>query len=240
MKNIFDFKRKYNIYCDESGVENTPTCFVIGAIFIPRDQKKKISSEIESIKKRYKFSREIKWNKITSLFLRFYKDLIDCFISNSDIEFKCIVVNKADIDYRFHNGDKELMFYKFYYQLLRRKFKNDIQYYIFTDEKSRSLKPRFKELNSYLTKFSKENNINVNIKHMQEYKSKDILLLQLTDFFTGIVFFANNYKSQNSAKSGISKYLFEKLGQEPDQGTNMLFEKFNIFKWAPRKKYENY
>lgn len=240
MKKTFDFERQYNIYCDESGVENAPKHFVIGAIFIPRDQKKKISLDVETIKKKYKFSREIKWNKTTSLHLKFYRELIDYFISNADIEFKCIVVNKVHIDYRFHNGDKELMFYKFYYQLLRHKFKNDIQYYIFTDEKSRSFKPRFKELNKHLIKFSRKNNINVNIKHMQEYKSKDIPLLQLTDFFTGMVFFVNNYKNQNSVKSEISEYFSEKLGQKIDQGTNMLFEKFNVFKWVPKKKYGNY
>lgn len=240
MKPLFDFKREYNIYCDESGVENAPKYFVIGSIFIPRDQKVKVSLEIAEIKEKYKFNREIKWNKVTDLHIIFYKELVDYFISNQDLQFKCIVVNKSDIDYRFHNGDKELMFYKFYYQLLRRKFNNDIQYYIFTDEKSRSLKPRFKELNLHLTKFNNENNINANIKHMQEYKSNEIILLQLTDFFTGAIFFANNYKNQDSTKNKIAEYLAQKLDQKLDQGTNALFEKLNIFKWIPKKKYENY
>lgn len=239
MKNKFAFKREYNIYCDESGVENTSKSFVIGSIFIPRDQKRKIANEISFIKRKYNFKREIKWNKVTSLHLKFYKELIDYFISNSDIEFKCIIVNKDDIDYRFHNSDKELMFYKFYYQLLRHKFKNDIQYYIFTDEKSRSFKPRFKELRSFLSRYSRKNNLNVNIKHMQEYNSNENVILQLTDFLTGIVFFYNNFKKLESSKSSIAKYLSEKLDQKLNTGTNSLFEKFNIFKWVPKKSYEN-
>ncbi len=237
--NRFDFKREYNIYCDESGVENSPKYFVIGSIFIPRDQKSRISTEIEKIKNEYNFKPEIKWNKITSRYLGFYKALIDYFVSNPDIEFKCIIVNKVNIDLRFHNYDKELMFYKFYYQLLKHKFKNDIQYYIFTDEKSRSFKPRFVQLRKYLIKYNKENSFNVNIKHMQEYNSRENNLLQFADFLTGSVFFSNNFDLNSSAKSTISKYLSKSLYQKLDEGTNSLFEKFNIFKWIPNKKYED-
>lgn len=238
IKNGFNFKREYNIYCDESGnVENTPGYFVIGSIFIPRDQKNKIVNDLKKIISKYGFNRELKWNKVTGRFIDLYKVLIDYFIDNSDIEFKCIVVNRKNIDYRFHDDNKELAFYKFYYQLLSHKFKNDAQYYIFTDEKSRSFEPRFKELKKCLFKNNQKNNLNVNIKHMQEYDSKENLLLQLTDFLTGVVFFTNNYKLNKSAKTTVSKYLSDKLSQKLDVGTNSLFEKFNIFKWVPKKKY---
>ena len=239
LKKDSKYRRNYNIYCDESGVENTPKYFVIGSIFVPRDQKEKIVLEIKKILEKYKFKREIKWNKVTTLFIDLYKDLVNYFASNPDLEFKCIVINKKNIDYRFHHGNKELAFYKFYYQLLRKKLKNDIQYYIFTDEKSRSLKPRFKQLNSYLLKFARENCSNINIKHMQEYRSDEIFLLQLSDLFTGAVFYANNFEENFSAKSNLVKYIESTLKQKLSTGTNPFFEKFNIFKWIPKKIYES-
>jgi len=231
--------RQYNIYCDESSVENPSKYFVIGAVFVPRDQKDVISNKIKSIKQKYFFKKEIKWNKVTDKFIGFYKDIIDYFISNIDLEFKCIIVDKKKVDLRFHDNDSELMFYKFYYQLLKHKFRNDSQYYVFTDLKTRSFKPRFEQLRKYLVNYSRKNNINVNIKHMQEYNSKQIILLQLSDFLTGLVAFANNQKLKQSAKTRLVDYLRKKLDVNFKNGTSLYFEKFNIFKWEPHQNYED-
>jgi hypothetical protein len=233
------YSRQYNIYCDESSVENPSKYFVIGAIFIPRDQKDVISQQIKDLKQECLFKREIKWKKVTDRFVFFYQKIIDYFASNIDLEFKCIVVDKKKVDLRFHGNDNELMFYKFYYQLLRHKFRNNSQYYIFTDIKTRSFKPRFKQLREFLIRFSQEKNINVNIKHMQEYNSEEIILLQLSDFLTGLAAFANNNKLRNSAKGKLINYLETKLGVNLQKGTGLYFEKFNIFKWEPHQNYEN-
>ena len=74
---------------------------------------------------------------------------------------------------------------------------------------------------------------------MQEYNSEEIILLQLSDFLTGLAAFANNNKLRNSAKGKLINYLETKLGVNLQKGTGLYFEKFNIFKWEPHQNYEN-
>lgn len=234
MKSVFF--RQLNIYCDESSVDNKNLeFFTIGAIIIPRDQKTRITKTIKELKKKYNFKFEIKWNKVSKLYADFYKELIDFFAVENDLEFKVIVIKKTLVDGNRHCNDSELMFYKFYYQLLKEKLNNDCQYYIFADMKSRKFKPRFKKLERYLEKLYLNRKLNIDIKHMQEYKSDEIELLQLADFFTGMTAYANSFKEN---RSGLRKELVEQVekifGIALIEGTNLHFKKFNIFKWVPR------
>ena len=71
----------FNIYCDESRVENENSSkMVIGAILVPREQAKKISKEIKEIKTINNFFQEIKWNKTGEKFDSFYRQLINYFV----------------------------------------------------------------------------------------------------------------------------------------------------------------
>lgn len=232
-----EYIRQFNIYCDESSVENLLPFFVIGALLIPRSQKKKIVADLKNIKSKYRFQKEIKWNKVTSKYLPLYKELIDYFADNNDIEFKSILIKKDLINMDYHDNDKELMFYKFYYQLLKRRFKKDSSNYIFTDYKSRRIKLRLKTMQSFLSNFSEIRNSNINIKHLQEYESKELELLQLCDLLAGAVAYANNFKLEDTtAKSTLVNYIKYKFSTPLDKGTNLYFEKFNIFKWIPNNR----
>lgn len=229
------YKLQYNIYCDESSVENKQLLnFVIGSLFIPRHKKKKILTDIHKIKNKYNYKREIKWNKITARYEDLYIELINYILKEKDIEFKSIVIDKKKINMNLHNNDTELMFYKFYYQLLRHKFYNDSEYYIYIDYKTRKYKPRFDECQKYLKGFLNQSNTQSNIKHMQEYHSINMELLQLTDLLTGMIAFANNYIEHGTIKKKIVEIFQNKYQINLKEGTSLHSTKFNIFKWQPR------
>jgi hypothetical protein len=58
-------REAYNIYCDESRVENTNSNkMVIGALFLLRPKKDRVVSEIKEIFAKHNFEYELKWSKV--------------------------------------------------------------------------------------------------------------------------------------------------------------------------------
>jgi len=76
------------------------------------------------------------------------------------------------------------------------------------------------------------NNQNCSIKHLQAYDSKENILLQLTDYLTGLVGYAVNNRNKKNAKSEMVVYLKDKLRIKSFNSSTPLSEnKFNIFVW---------
>jgi len=238
MTNKWTLEDRINIYCDESRVENPDSQYmVIGALFIPRNQKKIVESTVREICQEFHFKHEIKWTKTGNKFFDFYQRLIDYFILNDDMKYRCIVVDKKVIDYeRFHNNDEELAFFKFYYLMLKQRLMDRKQYYVFLDKKPTRDQNRARALHSYLKSFILLCRQACSIKHLQAYHSHDILLLQIADYLTGLVAYnINNLDEQDTNKSKIANFLKHKLNKETFLVSSALSEeKFNCFVWNPR------
>lgn len=232
------FKQIFNVYCDESRVENPDSSkMVIGALIIPRSMKFKILEGIKNIKEKYGFVYELKWTKTNTRFGDFYKKLIDYFISQPEIRFRCIVVDKKKINYsQYHNDDPELAFFKFYYLMLRPKLLDYKDYFIFIDRKPTRDRNRARALHSYLESYILWYKQECSIKHLQAYSSEQNLLLQIADYFTGLVGYASNVKMSKDIKSEIVNYFEEKLGRKICEGSPLSEEKFNYFLWRGDEK----
>lgn len=229
----------YNLYCDESRVENKESpIMVIGCIEIPRKEKKVIIEKLKSIYSKYQFIHELKWAKVHDKFLPFYRDLIDYYLSNPSIQFRCIIVDKAKVNLeQFHDNDEELAFFKFYYLLLKEKLQSNNEYYIFLDKKTTRDKNRARALHAYLDSFILWNRKKCNIKAFHAIESKNNLLIQITDYLVGLIGFACNEKvTTDNAKGQLVQYLNERLKRENLCITTPLNEKkFNVFVWEGRK-----
>jgi hypothetical protein len=222
----------YNIYCDESRIENKDSNnMAIGAIFILRKDKNRILSELKNIYTKNGFDRELKWSKLNKKFANFYKDIINFFLNEKNINYQCIIVDKNKVDLNYHNGDWELAFYKFYYLMLKNILSNNGKYYIFLDKKPTISKHREKGLFHYLSLHASKLS-NCRIKHLQSYDSKDNIAIQLTDFLTGMISFQNNNKAKNSFKTTMADSFEEKLA-------SMKQSKVNIFTWQPNDRNKN-
>lgn len=226
--------QKYNIYLDESSIDNPKNDFmIIWGIFIKRELRDELKNKIKEIRKKYNYYAELKWSKFNKKLLPFWKKIVDLFFNyqNTDLQFHSIVVDKTRVAYDiYHSEDKELAFYKFIYQLLQYKFKNDSLYYLFLDNKDNSDKNRLKNLEKYLEIILNKKYINSNIQHIQAYCSKEVQLIQLTDFFTWAVWYDKNNFWKSEAKKEIISYISEKLWKENlDFRSNKNEQKFNIF-----------
>jgi hypothetical protein len=105
-----------------------------------------------------------------------------------NINYRCIIIDKEKINYKlYHNDDKELAFYKFYYLLLKQKLLGDNEYYIFVDRKPSRDKNRLRALHAYLESNILQHQKKCSIKHIQAYDSKENKIIQLCDFLTGLI-----------------------------------------------------
>lgn len=229
----------FNLYCDESRIENRDSrIMVIGAVEIPRKEKSAIIENLKNIYKEHHFAHELKWTKVHDKFMPFYRKLIDYFLSNISVQFRCIVVDKEKVNLeQFHDNDEELAFFKFYYLLLKEKLLSNNEYYIFLDKKPTRDRHRARSLHAYLESFILWNREKCNIKKFHAIESKDNLLIQLTDYLVGLMGFACNEKvTADNAKGQLVQYLKERLKRENLCITTSLYEKkFNVFVWEGKK-----
>lgn len=226
--------KKFNIYCDETRVENLDSQFmVIGALLVPRAQVDAVKEELKNLCKQYEFSQEIKWNKVGNKYETFYKNIVDYFFQNESLQFRCIIVDKSKVKYDiYHENDKELAFFKFYYLLLRDILDDNSQYFIFLDKKPTRDKNRARALNAFLDSHLLIHREQSQIKHFQAYNSLENLLIQLSDFLTGLFGYSNNTRVV-SQKGEITSYFQSKAGIVLNKTTRKSATKINILKWIP-------
>lgn len=227
-------EKAYNIYCDESRVENRDaTRMVIGALIIPREKKKELAQQIHQIFDKHHFNGELKWVKTSDRFIGFYQEVIDSFLSSVDMQYRCIIVDKSKLDYLvYHNDDTELAFFKFYYFMLRQKLLDFKRYYVILDKKPTRDKNRARALHSYLESYILLHRESCTIAHLQAYHSHENIFLQMVDYITGLVAHAVNTSGRDSVKINIVRYLKGKLGRRSFlYSTPLSEEKFNIFVW---------
>lgn len=229
----------YNIYCDESRVENNDSDkMTIGALILLRSKKEKVARDIKKIYLKHHFKYELKWTKVGDKFFPLYEELINYFLANEYLSFRGIVVNKQEVKFKeYHNNSLETAFYKFYYIMLKTKLLSNNEYYIFLDKKPTRDVNVIKALNYFLEFHILKNRQNCQIKHFQSYNSDNNTLIQLADFFTGLLGFAcNDMDKVDSDKYRMVRYFMNKIGRNNLCESSLLGEnKFNIFIWKGKK-----
>lgn len=223
----------FYILCDESRVENKDSeKMVIGALLLSKNNKNKVRYDLKSIYKKYEFNFELKWTKTSNKYLKFYDELITYFLKNDDLSYRAIVVDKTKVDYEvYHDNDKELAFFKFYYLLLRNLLHDNCIYYILLDRKPTRDRNRARALKSFLDSHSLFHKNLCTIKHLQAYSSKENVLLQFSDFLTGLVGYANNRHREKTTKNKVYNSAESLLKQKLTLTTPLSNKKFNILVW---------
>jgi hypothetical protein len=98
-----------------------------------------IKARVGALRERHQAWGEIKWSKVSPNRGDFYVELIDLFFAyGENLRFRCIAVDRTQLDLALHDNDGELGFYKFYYQLLHHWILDFNAYRIFCDIRSAS------------------------------------------------------------------------------------------------------
>ncbi|MFD1244270.1 DUF3800 domain-containing protein [Paralysiella testudinis] len=224
---------KFEVYCDE----NYPDLFnsakphadfmMIGSLWLPESLRSDIKQRILELRQKHNIWGEIKWRKVDKRALPFYMALLDLFMGYKDsVRFRCIAVSRHQFKSDWHNGDNELGFYKFYYQLLHHWILDFNEYRIFCDVKQNRDLKRLDVLKQCLA----NSNISANIRQIQSLPSSEVVLIQLCDLLLGMASARMNRTLRpQSAKEELVLSLEGWLNKEIGM-THRDEKKFNVFR----------
>lgn len=227
---------KFDVYCDESGPEllhsQKPKAryMVIGSLWLPEDIRIECKSDLHNLRQRHGVGSEFKWRKVSPSKQLFYQEALDWFIARgADVRFRAIVVDRTKIDLvKFHSGDGELGFYKFYYQLLLHWTRECNEYRIFCDYKRNRLPSRLKTLEQCLNRANL-----VSTVYVQAIRSEESVFIQLCDVLTGLTQARfNAVEMLGEAKRDLLLHFEQELGH-PIRATTLSEQKFNVFEIQP-------
>jgi hypothetical protein len=224
---ILNLSMTFNFYCDEScHLENDGQSHMLIAYTSCSYNQVKIFHEgIKAIKKKHIFCHEIKWSSVSKAKYPFYAELIDYFFSN-DLNFRATVVSKEKVKNQAFGQSFDDFYYKMYYQLLHHKIDMNNTYNIYLDIKDTLSAKKVQKLKEIV-------NIQYNsIRTIQNIRSHESLLMQLTDLLMGAVSY--NLRGLTTKNNVIAKQnLIDKIKQHSklnlEQSTSKIHEKFNLF-----------
>ena len=224
---------KFEVYCDEtypdlfSSGKPRARYMLIGSLWLKTDDRVKFKEDIHGLRDKYKIGGEFKWQKVSPSRLDFYRELMSWFCNQAEnLRFRCIAVAQEKVNLlHYHENDQELGFYKFYYQLLHHWITDFNEYIVFCDFKTNRYRNRLHVLKRCLS----ASNLSSTIADVQAIRSRESVLIQLTDVLTGTASARlNDSLRENSAKSEIVNYLESKLNRKI-QHTFKAEQKFNVF-----------
>ena len=230
----------YRIFIDEScHLENDHFPVMgIGYIKVNDVDYEAIKTDLKQLKLSFKTPTELKWRKVSSSRMPFYKALVDYFFTH-DICFRCILVkykDKLDHD-QFNHGEHDNFYYKMIYYLLRPNAGTDQQYKVFLDIKDTWGRSKLRKIDEVFQAFHKGQSPFLQFQHIRSHESE---FIQLADLFLGAITYKGRREHEkedaNPAKLELIRYLEEASGYSLDEGTVPWEEKFNIFDHQPRKR----
>lgn len=220
-----------NIYCDESRYSNPDDPYlVIGAVKCLREKKYGIVGELNEIKRAYGIGREFEWKTASKNKADFYKAVIDWFVGNDDLLFRCVVANKDNL----WSSDSEDGFYVVYHQLLYHWLVQGNVYYVYLDKKKNSKRRRLDTLRRKTELYMPAG---CELACMEEVESSECVLVQVADLLIGCMGYEWNghtdsvkHPKASPFKVELCGYLASKLGRPSLKFSTWGSEpKFNVF-----------
>ncbi len=230
----------FNVYCDESGhLENDhQQVMVLGAVWIPSIKSRNISVGLREIKKRHGLASdfEIKWTKVSPAQEIFYIDVLDFFFNQPDLHLRALVVpDKSMLRHQDFNQSHDEWYYKMYFTMLRAIFNPDNSYRIYIDHKDTLGAAKVRKLHQILCSSINDLSCEI-ISQVQEVRSHEVAILQMTDLLIGAVGYANRQLSGSVAKQALVQHIQEKTGYSLTGTTPISEKKINILRWQAREE----
>jgi len=202
---------------------------VLGSLWIKAEDRARHKAAIRDLRQTYQVHSEFKWTKVATGKLPFYLDLIQLFLHESDMRFRCLVLPADQLDAAtFHQADNELMFYKFYYLMLHGWILNFNAYRIFLDTKTNRVQNRLNTLQEVLNNA----NLSSHVSCVQALPSREVDLLQLADLLIGATGYRFHDLESSPAKLHVLNELEAGLGRRISP-TGRGEHKFNVFQFRP-------
>lgn len=229
---------KINVYCDESchlegdGID----VMVLGAVVCETDAVQDVTSKLRTLKARHGLSRtfEGKWTKVSPAKIDYYLELCDLFLDDDRLTARCVLIpNKGVLDHGRYEQSHDDWYYKMYYTLLKPVFRQGFGYRVYVDIKDTRGGPKTKKLHEVLCNSRWDFNQEC-VERVQQIRSHESELLQLTDLLIGAVGYENRNLNSSTAKRAVIDHLTSRLGSSALTETSYLStRKLNLLVWEP-------
>ncbi|WP_207743205.1 DUF3800 domain-containing protein [[Clostridium] symbiosum] len=221
----------YNFYCDESChlPNDGNKIMVLGGIWCPKSQVRKINEDIRAIKKKYSIGSEMKWVKVSEAKKEAYLELINYFFDLEDLHFRVLVVdNKNAINHERYNQTHDEWYYKMYFNMIKTILSPKDKYNIYLDIKDTRSKTKIRKLTEVLSNnmydFSHQT-----ITNMQVIRSHEVEIMQIVDILIGAIAYVSRGLNSVNAKNEIISLIKERSGYSLVRNTPPREDKFNVF-----------
>jgi hypothetical protein len=232
--------RLFNVYCDESchlEHDGIPV-MAWGALTCPEGEVRAVAEAVRALKVVHglKPTFEAKWTKVSPAKAGFYLALIDLFLADDRLRFRGLVApDKAQLDHARFDQSHDDWYYKMYFTMLRPIFCAPHRYRIYLDVKDTRGGPKTRKLHDVLANslldFERQT-----IERVQQVRSHESELLQITDLLIGALTYANRGLATSPAKTAILERLHASLGKQALSRTSTFAAtKFNILVWRAQE-----
>lgn len=232
--------RLYNVYCDESchlEHDGVPV-MAWGSVTCPAGEVHAIGDTIRALKAKQglRLGFEAKWTKVSPAKAAFYLALIDLFLADDRLRFRGLLVpDKKRLDHARFAQNHDDWYYKMYFTMLRPIFSAPHRYRIYLDVRDTRGGPKTRKLHDVLANSLYDFDRQA-IERVQQVRSHESELLQITDLLTGALTYANRGLDTSSAKAAIIERLRARLGRQVLSRTSaFVATKFNILVWRPQE-----
>lgn len=230
---------EYNIYCDESChlEKDGKRSMVLGSIWCPNSLSQDIFKRIREIKINHKVNKlfEIKWNKVSPAKLEFYRDLIDYFFDDDDLHFRGLIIpDKSIINHNKFDQNHDDFYYKMFFNMLKVILEPKNSYNIYLDIKDTRSQEKIIKLRDILRTSQYDYSYSI-IKKIQQVRSHEVEIMQLTDLLIGALSYNSNELNTSKAKMILIDRIKKRSKYSLNNSTLLRESKFNLFKWKPRK-----
>ncbi len=221
---------EYVVYCDESRHDHSAVnpYMAIGGMWLPRSLKESLTKEFRKLRAEVGLKGEVKWSKVSAKKLDAYQKLVDFFFDQEDLRFRVILVDQSKVDVKtFHGNDRELGFYKFYFEMLEKWILPDHQYLILLDYKRNAGADRYTTLRRVLDNATKGKAWIDDLTVIDSHQSP---LAQISDLLTGATAAHWCGIKPASPKKTLARYIGNRRGASlKAANAGPTLTKFNIF-----------
>lgn len=213
---------------------------VLGAVYCPEEALGDINQHLRTLKRKHSIPEqiEIKWTKVSPSRLNFFLDVIDYFFAEQLLRFRSVVIDKNQLNHDEHTQTHDDFYYKMYFLLLSRILQPKNNYKIYLDIKDTLSATKVEKLHDVLSKNMLDFDRNI-IKRIQNVRSHEVGVLQLSDLLIGAIQFANRDDVGSEAKRTVVERIRGHSSYSLSKSTLPTEKKLNIFHWRGRQDLEH-
>lgn len=228
----------FNIYCDESChlEHDGQPVMVLGAVWCPLEKTREIADRMRQIRQSHNLdpALELKWGKVSPAQLAFYANVLDYFLNEPDLHFRALVVpDKSKLRHEDFQQDHDTWYYKMYYEMLKVIIEPDNRYRIYLDLKDTHGGRKVAILLSVLRNRIRDAEGRI-VERVQQVRSHEVQQVQMADFLTGLICYANRCLDTSPAKVQLVQHMRKRLGRMLTGTTAPSEQKVNLFRWKPQ------